>query len=367
MTRIDVTSGDDLLHDDVNVMHAPMRTGITAHRRIVHRAVARIAAAILVITAPDASLVAQPSTTAPGTVVTDSLRSPSLGVWKRFVVWTPPGYARDAARRYPVLYALHGMWGRETDWIRHGQIATVLDSLVAAGMPAPIVVMPDGDDGWWTTWHGLVDLPACRREPRDENADTFCVPWAKYDDYVARDLVARVDSTYRTDARRAARGVLGLSMGGYGATTLALRYPDVFAAAASHSGVLAPMLPADTVPWRGGERTRALATWYGGRMWGAMRLAFGSDSVSWTARDPVRLLDRLRARGVALPALWADVGRDDRYAPMTRAWRDALAARGVPLVYAEREGGHAWSQWRTAITTSLPWMMAQLAPPSAGR
>jgi S-formylglutathione hydrolase FrmB len=318
------------------------------------RLVAQATSSSPTVPAPSAAI-------ATGTVTTDSIRSPALGVVKRFVVWTPPGYAGDTARRYPVLYALHGMWGRETDWTRHGALATVLDSLVAAGMPAPIVVMPDGDDGWWTTWHGLVDLPGCRREPRDENADSFCVPWAKYDDYVARDLVAKVDSGWRTVARREGRGLLGLSMGGYGATTLALRYPDVFAAAASHSGVLAPMLPADTVPWREGARARALAQWYGPRMWGAMRLAFGTDSVSWTARDPVRLLDRLRARGAVPPALWADVGRDDRYAPMTRAWRDALAARGVPLVYAEREGGHAWSYWRSAVTTSVPWLVAQLA------
>lgn len=310
-----------------------------------------------------ANVTAQATEPVRGTVVTDSVKSNALGAWKKIVVWLPPGYARDTVRRHPVVYALHGLWGRETDWVRHGGIATVLDSLVAAGMPAPIVVMPDGDDAWWTTWHGLVDLPACRREPRDENADTFCVPWAKYDDYVARDLVAKVDSAWRTDARREARGILGLSMGGYGATTLALRYPDVFAAAASHSGVLAPLLPGDTAAWAGGAKARALAGWYGGRMWGTMRLAFGADSVSWTARDPVRLLDRLLARGTPVPALWADVGRDDRYAPMSRAWRDACTTRRVSLVYAEREGGHAWSYWRNAVTMSLPWLLGRLAPP----
>ena len=295
-----------------------------------------------------------------GTLVTDSLRSPALGVWKRFVVWLPPGYAAAPARRWPVLYALHGHYGRETDWVRAGALDATLDSLVAAGMPAAIVVMPDGDDGWWTTWHGLVDIAACRREPRDENADTYCVPWAKYDDYVARDLVARVDSSWRTIARRDGRALFGLSMGGYGATTLALRYPDVFAAAASHSGVLAPALPADTVPWRGGAKARALDAWYG-RIGASVRLAFGRDSVSWTARDPVRLLDRLLARGAPLPALWADVGTDDKYAPMSRAWRDACAARGVPLAYDERPGAHAWSWWRAASARSVPWLVARLA------
>ena len=298
-------------------------------------------------------------------VTTDSIRSNALGAWKKVVVWTPPGYdARDTVRRYPVVYALHGAWGRETDWVRHGALDRTLDSLVAAGMRAPIVVMPDGDDGWWATWASLVDVAGCRREPRDENADTYCVPWGKYDDYVARDLVARIDSAYRTDARREARAVLGLSMGGYGAITLALRYPDVFAAAASHSGVLAPALPADTVPWSEGRRVRALERWYT-RLWAPLRVAFGTDSVSWTARDPVRLLDRARARGAPLPALWADVGDDDPYAPQTRAFRAACAARGVPLAGADRPGMHAWSWWRAAASRSLPWLLARLAPPTA--
>lgn len=315
-------------------------------------------AAVLPVVSPAGAQGAPVS--ARGTLVSDTLRSNALGVRKHVLVWLPPGYATDTVRRFPVIYALHGHYGRESDWVRAGALDTTLDSLVAAGMPAPIVVMPDGDDGWWTTWHGLVDTPACRREPRDENADTYCVPWAKYDDYVARDLVARIDSTYRTIARREGRATMGLSMGGYGATTLALRYPDVFAAAASHSGVLAPALPADTVPWANGAKVRALDAWYG-RVGASVRLAFGRDSVSWTARDPVRLLDRLLARGGPVPALLADVGTDDKYAPMSRAWRDACVARGVPLAYDERPGQHAWSWWRAAAARSVPWLVARLA------
>ena len=116
-----------------------------------------------------------------------------------------------------------------------------MDSLVAAGRPEMILVFPDGDDGWYTTWNALNNTAACRADTlRREPAATYCVPWPKYDEYVARELVAHVDSSYRTHPRREHRGIAGLSMGGYGAISLALRYPDVFAAAASHSGVLSP-------------------------------------------------------------------------------------------------------------------------------
>src|SRR5580765_444325 len=117
-----------------------------------------------------------------------------------------------------------------------GRGPATFDSLVAAGMPEMIVVMPDGDDGWYTTWNWLGDWAACKRKPPrpDEAADRYCVPWPHYDDYIARDLVSYIDSHYRTRADRAHRGIAGLSMGGYGAIALALGYPDVFAAAASH-------------------------------------------------------------------------------------------------------------------------------------
>ena len=118
------------------------------------------------------------STIRRGTVRTDSIRSQALGVTKKLVVYLPPSYDAGAsdARRYPVAIYLHGAWGSENDWTVLGKLAETMDSLVATGMREMIVVMPDGDDGWWTTWHSLNDVAACRRTPRQENADTYCVP-----------------------------------------------------------------------------------------------------------------------------------------------------------------------------------------------
>ena len=187
-----------------------------------------------------ASLGAQTArSSATGRVRTDTLWSQALGTTKQLVVWLPPSYDREPGRRYPVAYYLHGAWGSEWDWVRAGKVDQVLDSLVTAGMGEMIVVMPDGDDGFYTTWNSLGNYADCTRHPPErESAATYCVPWPHYDDYIARDLVAHVDSTFRTlgDARH--RAIAGLSMGGYGAIALALGYPDVFSAAASHSGVV---------------------------------------------------------------------------------------------------------------------------------
>ncbi|HYW49873.1 MAG TPA: alpha/beta hydrolase-fold protein, partial [Gemmatimonadaceae bacterium] len=183
-----------------------------------------------------------------GRVESKAFRSQALGITKTLVVYLPPSYddAASATLRYPVAVYLHGAFGSEGDWTVQGRLAETMDSLVAGGMREMIIVMPDGDDGWWTTWHGLNDVAACRRQPRQENADTYCVPWPKYDDYVTHDVLALTDSLYRTRPGRASRAIAGLSMGGYGAISIAARNPSLFVAAASHSGVLRPALMTDS-------------------------------------------------------------------------------------------------------------------------
>lgn len=293
--------------------------------------------------------------------------SAALGADKRYIVYLPPSYRRDDARRYPVAYYLHGAWGMEYDWVRLGHLDRAMDSLVAAGMPEMIVVMPDGDDSWYTTWNVLPDAARCRElAPPSEPVETYCVAWPRYDDYVARDLVAHVDSTFRTLARREHRGIGGLSMGGYGAVSLALAYPDVFAAAASHSGALAPLwrlrdgtpVADSTVPPM--HEVRAA---YGERLWAIVRQAFGRDSAGWLARDPSRLAEKLLARDRArFPALYVDVGRDDYLLSQSRRFRDAVRALGAPIEYHEWEGAHTWDYWRAHVPESLAWMAATIAP-----
>jgi S-formylglutathione hydrolase FrmB len=295
----------------------------------------------------------------------DSLWSPALRERKRVLVYLPPSYAAEPARRYPVAYYLHGLYGSETDWTRQGRLAPTVDSLVSRGMRELIVVMPDGDDGWYTTWQAPADAAACRLVRREEAAEHYCVSHARYDAYVAHDVVAHVDSTYRTLAVRAHRGVAGLSMGGYGAVTLALAYPDVFSAAASHSGVLSPLHRPDADSTAPRERAYAadgaeLARLWGG-MWPLVRPAFGTDTAHWWARDPSRLLERALADGrAALPRLYLDVGRDDPFAHQTYDFHRTLVRHGVPHEYAVRAGTHDWAYWRHWAAASLLGLAARL-------
>ena len=311
-----------------------------------------------------------------GTLVTDTLWSQALGARKALVVYLPPSYATNAARRYPVAYYLHGAGGDETNWSRLGRIGLVMDSLIASGTPEMIVAMPDGDAlSFYATSNLLLDVAGCRRLIAGyglsaDVAERDCVAWPHYDDYVAFDVVKHIDSNYRTVAQREARALGGLSMGGYGAITLALQYPAVFAAAASHSGVLSPLEHAPEPFARryvarsaadSANNTRLTARWAP-----VFRVIFGTDSAGWLARDPATLAQRLQKTSRPLPALFVDVGVADAYFAHSRAFVESMQARAIPVTYREWPGGHTWDYWRAHVGESLAWIAARIGPP-AGR
>lgn len=304
-----------------------------------------------------------------GTLDTVTFWSQSLGTNKHAIVWLPPSYRRESARRYPVAYYLHGLHGSEGDWTRQVGLNGTLDSLTGAGLPEMIVVMPDGDDGWYMTWNRLLDISVCRHDftpsEGDPVASSYCVPWSHYDDYIARDLVAFIDAHFRTRADRAHRGIAGLSMGGYGAISLALRYPEVYAAAASHSGVLSPRY-AGAHPFDGTTRYAAsidsLRAGWGEKLWPLMWAAFGNDSIAWRSRDPAWLAQHLHDTQPALfPAVFIDCGSDDGLIDHSRAFRSELLRLGVTPHYAEWPGKHDWLYWRRHAPESVVWLARQLS------
>ena len=219
---------------------------------------------------------------------TDTLWAQSLGIRKALTVYLPPSYASRPSRRYPVLIYLHGLSGNERNWVEQGRIARVLDSLAAAGTPEAIVVMPDGDDGWYTTWNQLVDAGLPRRYPRREPAATYCVPWPHYDDYIASDIVAHVDRRYRTQRHERSRAASQASAWADTApSSLALAYPDVFAAAASHSGVLSPRIlgPKPSPRPRATPATPRSCARRRGCVSDVVP-AFGRDTIGWVGARP---------------------------------------------------------------------------------
>lgn len=353
-----------------------MPAGIAARRgRSLSSRLALQWAVVAVVAGSGAAhdLRAQAAVRAAGRVLTDTLWSQALGTRKSLVVYLPPSYGTDPTRRYPLAIYLHGATGDETNWSRLGLLPQAMDSLIATGMPEMIVAMPDGDPySFYTTFNLLLDAAGCRRTMVPDTASEAtvardCVAWPHYDDYIAYDVVRHMDGTYRTVAAGSRRAIAGLSMGGYGAVQLALQYPGTFHAAASHSGVLWPLelappplhRPAPGRPAADSAGVRRRAE----RFASVSRAVFGTDSAGWFMRDPATRAIRLANEGRPLPQLFADAGRDDPYFPQTRAFVEAVRARGIAVEYREWPGTHDWNYWRSHVGESLAWIAGRIAAP----
>ena len=132
-------------------------------------------------------------------------------------VWLPPGYEKNKKQRYPVLYLLHGFTDSDTRWFgREGNhfvnTPKAIDAAFASGVKEMIVVMPNAFTKFQGSMYGN------------------SVATGDWETFISRDLVAHIDSHYRTLATPASRGLAGHSMGGYGTLRVAMKAPGVFSA-----------------------------------------------------------------------------------------------------------------------------------------
>jgi S-formylglutathione hydrolase FrmB len=126
------------------------------------------------------------------------------------VVYLPPSYAKEPARRYPVVYFLHGYSANVEAYVRLLRLQEAADRAIADGGKEMILVLPDA----FTVYSGSMY----------SNSPTT----GDWEGYISRDLVAYIDSHYRTVADRDSRGLSGHSMGGYGTMRVGMKHPEVF-------------------------------------------------------------------------------------------------------------------------------------------
>jgi len=129
-------------------------------------------------------------------------------------VYLPPSYAMNPHRRYPVLYVLHGFTDTDTTWFgnKHTFVngTAAADRAFTSGTRDMILVMPNA----FTRYFGSMYSSS--------------VTTADWEGFIARDLVAYIDSHYRTIPDRMSRGLAGHSMGGYGTFRLGMKHAEVF-------------------------------------------------------------------------------------------------------------------------------------------
>ncbi|MDD5673722.1 MAG: alpha/beta hydrolase family protein [Chitinivibrionales bacterium] len=217
--------------------------------------------------------------------------------------------------KHKTLYLLHGLSDDHSIWLRRTSIERYVAPLGIA------VVMPAVNRSFY--------------------ADMAC--GEAYETFIARELPGIVRSFFNLSGKREDNFVAGLSMGGYGAFKLALKYPENYCAAASLSGVL------DVAGWAREKKEMVFSRLFTN--------AFGTGPLKGTKNDLFYLAKKLRARGTKMPRLYACCGDKDELYVQNVKFRDFARKNDIDLSWRSDSGyGHTWDYWDLRIQTVLDWM-----------
>lgn len=264
-----------------------------------------------------------------------SFITPSLLEEPRVRVLLPPGY-EESDRRYPVLYLLHGADAGASFW-------TVAEIERLVGDRELIVVMPDGDTGFYSNWfsEGRGGPPL-------------------WEDFHVGELIPWIDGELRTVAAREGRAIAGNSMGGLGALLYAAHHPDLFVLAASFSGPVQvePEGIAEVLVETG--RDPGLVS----EIWGP----YPAQAERWRRHDPVEIAEELEGAEIVLVS---GNGRlrggakvispvEETIGEMNAALHRRLDELGIEHTYVAGPGIHDVPDWQRALRLTLPRIDAAL-------
>lgn len=240
----------------------------------------------------------------------EKFRSKAMGREMPYRVILPSEYSNQAsaAKRFPVVYLLHGLFGHFDNWTDRTKLTTY------AGEHNFIIVTPEGGDGWYT--------------------DSATVANDRYESYLIRELIPEIDKKFRTLADRDHRAIAGLSMGGYGSIKFGLRYPELFSIVGSFSGAL-------DGPLRGQDHKNYRPS---------IMSVFGPDNAPIRKENDVFTIvrgltaDRLKT----LPYFYISCGTEDTVNfALNRDFANLLIDKKIPHEYRHFPGAHTWTVWDT--------------------
>jgi S-formylglutathione hydrolase FrmB len=297
------------------------------------------------------------------------------------VIYLPPSYSKELARRFPVVYFLHGYSVRVDAYVGLLRLQEAADRAIAAGGKEMILVLPDA----YTVYSGSMF----------SNSPTT----GDWEGYISRDLVAYVDSHYRTVANRESRGLSGHSMGGYGTIRIGMKHPGVFSALYSMSACCLMNNPGQQPA--GGQRAQGNAAapaappagqrqgaGRGRGQGGAMANALSAQAAAWAPNpmNPPQYFDLPTKDGVVQPqiaAKWlanSPLVMVDQYVPSLKRYRAiaidvgdkdplgganvdlerSLTRLGIPHTFEQYEGDHGNRVAARFVSHVLPFFSKNL-------
>ena len=292
-------------------------------------------------------------------------------------VYLPPAYQTDQARRFPVVYLLHGYGGRETTFTeRLASLQESADRLATnPAFSELIVVTPSA----FTLHKGSMYSNS--------------VTTGDWERFVAEDLVAYVDSHYRTLADRKSRGLAGHSMGGYGALRIGMKRPEVFMSLYSMSACcltanreprLDAMAASAAIQTREQAEAAAATPGFGPSVNLASAAAWSPNPsnpplfldlpvkdgkvrpdvvAKWVANAPLEMLEQHASALMRYYAVAIDIGTEDGLIGSNRQLHDALTRLRVPHYYEEYDGDHTNRIRQRVERNLLPFFAKNLVSP----
>ncbi|NTS42648.1 esterase [Flavisolibacter sp. BT320] len=160
------------------------------------------------------------------------------GTTGTLVVYTPPGYNKETAKRYPVFYLISGTTDTEETWFKVGRTNFILDNLIAEGKAKPmIIVMPYGNIAARITAQKGGAKPA---DPVGRESPEALQRSKAFEDDLVKNIIPYIDKSYRTLANRDNRAVGGFSRGGGQTLRSAFGNINTFAWVCCYSAYLSP-------------------------------------------------------------------------------------------------------------------------------
>jgi predicted alpha/beta superfamily hydrolase len=170
-----------------------------------------------------------------GTVHLKKFYSASLGIEKHYNIYLPEGYG-ETQERCPVVFFLRG---HEREWFNPNEDSTrkgrtlkdVADALIESGQIGKMILVGI------STASADNSVPCLGVNMLNPHVVTVeGIGTGRYEDYLTRDLIWHIDSTYRTIPSRTKRGIDGFSLGGYTAVMMGVKHPDLFCSVGAYDG-----------------------------------------------------------------------------------------------------------------------------------
>lgn len=252
----------------------------------------------------------------------DTLEIQSTVMQKKLkaVVVLPASY-KKAKHGFPVLYLLHGGNGGYKDWLSKTPDKTLLHRF--ADEYNIIIVTPEG---------GSVSYYF--DSPLDKTS--------QYETFISKELVAKIDESFRTIKTKEGRVIAGLSMGGHGAFFIATRHPDLYCAAGSMSGVM----NINTAKWKVPEDFAKIRRERFANLLGPPK----DTEDPYPGYTLVTMADQVKNSGLKIIF---DCGVDDFLIETNRDFHQKLLQNGTPHDYTERPGAHTWEYWENALAYQM--------------